>query len=67
MKPRTGLGRILRALIVVGLLLGLPAAESAGSVSLAWDIDAEADLAGYKIYVGPSPGTYTQTIDVPNP
>jgi PKD repeat protein len=33
-------------------------------VSLAWDPNGEADLGGYRVYVGTSPGTYTQTIDV---
>ncbi len=68
MKPRRGLRRILWAPIAVGLLLWLcPVAATAGSAFLSWDINAEADLAGYKIYIGPSPGTYTQTINVPNP
>jgi len=56
---------LLLALILVVLLLGLyPVKAKAGSVSIAWDPNTEADLAGYKVYVGTSPGTYSQTIDV---
>ena len=56
---------MLLALILVALLLGLyPVKAIAGSVSIAWDPNTEADLAGYKVYVGTSPGTYSQTIDV---
>ncbi len=62
MKPTGGL---LWALILLALLLGLyPVKAIAGSVSIAWDPNTEADLAGYKVYVGTSPGTYPQTIDV---
>ncbi|MFQ5848430.1 MAG: tetratricopeptide repeat protein [Candidatus Methylomirabilales bacterium] len=61
---RTG---TLRNLLGTGLalLLGLyPVAVSAEPVSLAWDPNPEADLAGYKVYIGTSSQTYTQTIDV---
>jgi hypothetical protein len=55
----------LWALFLVTLLVGLdPVKAIAGSVSIAWDPNTEADLAGYKVYIGTSPGTYTQTIDV---
>ncbi|MFQ5961186.1 MAG: PKD domain-containing protein [Candidatus Methylomirabilales bacterium] len=67
MKRRIRLRRILWSLIAVGLLLGLyPVAATAGSVSLSWDSNTEADLAGYKVYIGTSPGIYTQTIDSGN-
>ena len=39
-------------------------AAQANSVSLVWDPNPEADLAGYKVYTGTSPGAYTQTFDV---
>ena len=38
----------------------------AGTASLAWDPVADADLAGYRVYYGTSPGTYTQSVDVGN-
>ncbi len=50
-------------LVVVGLHLGLPL-TAIGSVSLTWDANTEADLAGYKLHIASSPGMYTQTIDV---
>ncbi len=57
--------RLLLALVLVTLLVGLyPVKVIAGSVSIVWDPNTEADLAGYKVYVGTSPGTYSQTIDV---
>ena len=65
MKLRRGLRRILWALIAVGLLLWLsPVTVIAGSLSLAWDPNTEEDLAGYKVYIGTSSGTHSQTIDV---
>lgn len=42
----------------------------AGSASLAWDAPSAntngtslTDLRGYKVHYGPSPGSYTQTVD----
>ena len=59
--------KVLWGLVLVTLLVGLyPVKVIAGSVSIAWDPNTETDLAGYKVYVGTSPGTYTQTIDVGN-
>lgn len=53
--------------IAAGLLLSFrPGAAIAGSLSLVWDPNAEADLVGYEVYIGTSPGTYTQTTDVGN-
>jgi hypothetical protein len=45
--------------------LPLPAAYAA-SVDLAWDPNTEPELAGYKIYWGPSGGNYTSSKDVGN-
>ncbi len=65
MKPRRGLRRILWALIGIGLLLWIrPVAATAGSLSLAWDPNTEADLAGYKLYYGQSSGNSQFTVDV---
>ena len=38
----------------------------AASVTLAWDENQDADVAGYKIYYGTSSRQYTNIIDVPN-
>jgi hypothetical protein len=50
-------------LAVLGLLLVARTAVAA-SVSLAWDANTEADLAGYRVVYGTLPGTYTEEIDV---
>ncbi len=64
--PRPGWwARIFGGLIGIGLLLG-PSPAAAGSVSLAWDPNAEADLAGYQLYYGQSSGNYQFTVDVGN-
>ncbi len=65
MDPRPGRwARTLGSLIGIAVLLGVPVLAAAESVTLAWDRNPEEDLAGYKVYVGTRPGTYTQTIDV---
>lgn len=65
MKATGGRQRVLWGSAAVALFLLLrPSAASAASVSLAWDPNPEADLAGYKVHVGASTRTYTQTIDV---
>ena len=38
--------------------------SSGGTISLAWDSNTEADLAGYKVYYGTAPGVYGTPIDV---
>ena len=38
----------------------------AGSLTLAWDPNSESDLAGYILWYGTQPGTYTASIDVGN-
>ncbi len=38
----------------------------AGGVSLAWDANAEPDIAGYRVHYGTTSGVYTETIDVGN-
>ena len=34
------------------------------TAALAWHANSESDLAGYRVYYGPSPGVYTQQVDV---
>src|SRR5512143_3368665 len=38
----------------------------AGTASLAWDPVADTDLAGYRVYYGTAPGSYSQSVDVGN-
>lgn len=57
----------LWALGVALLLAGaLPTAARAGDAILTWDANTEASLAGYKIYYGTTPGSYTTILDVGN-
>lgn len=53
------------AIIVTGCLVAsLPVA--AGTMSIAWDPVSDTDLAGYRVYSGTSPGSYSQSVDVGN-
>ena len=56
----------LLTLIAVVFLAAAGSAVSAGTASLAWDPVADADLAGYRVYYGTSPTSYTQSVDVGN-
>ncbi len=56
--------RTLGILIGLLLLLGVPMAAQADSASLTWNPNTEPDLAGYKLYMGTSPGSYSQIFDV---
>ncbi len=65
MRVKTGWRvRTLGILIGLLLLLGVPMAAQADSVSLTWNPNTEPDLAGYKLYTGTSPGSYSQIFDV---
>src|SRR5207245_8250418 len=61
---------LCRALFVTCALTALcflaPALSSAAQVTLAWDPNTETDLAGYKLYYGPSSGSYQSSVDVGN-
>jgi hypothetical protein len=62
---KEGLARHLRIIVFVlaGLaVLARPA--SAGTITVAWDLMTEANVTGYRIYVGTAPRNYTQTFDV---
>ncbi len=65
MRVKTG-WRVITLGILIGLLLllGVPMAAQADSVSLTWNPNTEPDLAGYKLYTGTSPGSYSQIFDV---
>jgi hypothetical protein len=51
-------------ILALGMILLVPAAAQAFRLTLAWDRNTEADLAGYKIYIGYAPQKYSWTIDV---
>jgi len=52
-------------LVAIILLMGVVAVPAqAGSVSLAWDPVSDTDLAGYRVFYGPSAGSYDQQIDI---
>ena len=53
-------------LLTCALCVISPATSHAAQVTLAWDHNKEADLAGYKIYYGTSSGNYDVTWDVGN-
>lgn len=54
---------IARAAVVFLFGLLLPASASAGQITLAWD-PSPGSVAGYVIYYGVAPGSYTSQIDV---
>lgn len=62
---QTGIDRVT---MVFGLLavLCLPAMAlaSSGSLTLAWDSNPEKDLAGYRLYYGTKPGSYSVHKDI---
>ncbi len=60
-SPRL-LSKILGLSLMFMLLLGLIAQAQAAQVTLAWDPNGEPDLAGYKLYYGTSPGSYSNSI-----
>jgi len=56
-------GRLLLALILL-LIVDHPTTALAGDAVLTWNPNSEADLAGYRVYVGLLPGVYGAPIDV---
>jgi hypothetical protein len=60
---------ILRTFLRTGMFVFvvlMPLAANAADVTLAWDSNAEVDLAGYQIGYGLQPGSYTSIIDTGN-
>jgi hypothetical protein len=49
-------------LTVCFCVLARPAA--AGTITVAWDLMTDPEVTGYRVYVGTSPGNYSQTFDV---
>lgn len=52
--------------IAVAAVAFVVAAAWAFPINFAWDASLTAGVTGYKLYAGPSPGTYSQNIDVGN-
>jgi hypothetical protein len=65
-EPNTR-GRRARLLIqLLPIILASNALGAATGVTLTWDPNTEADLAGYKLYSGTASGSYTNASDVGN-
>ena len=60
--------RRLRSFCFAAFCMLVLVAETAcaGEVTLAWDPNTEADLAGYKIHYGTASGVYGHSVDVGN-
>lgn len=57
----------MRALISVVFMLSWMALAHAATISLAWDPPSQGPpIAGYRLYYGQQPGTYTTQVDVGN-
>jgi len=54
----------MRTLVLLFLLCGLRSFGQTASVGLAWDANSETDIAGYRVYFGTHPATYTNVTDV---
>jgi hypothetical protein len=52
------------SLALLTILFAVPAL--AGSISISWNPVADTDLAGYRVYYGTSPNSYSQNVDVGN-
>ena len=55
--------RLKACLVVVGLNLALVASASAGNIFLTWSPNTD-QIAGYKVHIGTTSGSYTQNLDV---
>jgi len=54
--------KLIRLAVLFTWLLGL--SSKAATVSVSWNPNTESDLAGYRLYSGPSSRVYTNTVDV---
>ena len=62
-KPAKGETGVRKILCVLFLFLAVSTADAA-YLDLAWDLNQEPDLAGYRIYYGTYPGEYINFVDV---
>lgn len=56
--------QLVLLLLATALIASAAPPARAGTISLAWDPVSHPQLAGYRVYHGPSSGSYTQTVDV---
>lgn len=56
----------MKKLILTLIFLAIPTLVYAETVNLSWNANTEPDIAGYKIHVGTTSGTYGAPIDVGN-
>lgn len=57
--------RVGLILVAIGLVLGMVTTPAqAGSISLAWDPVSDSDLAGYRVFHGPSANNYGTPVDL---
>lgn len=52
------------AFVVSGLLGSMSAVHASQSITLGWDLDADPQITGYRLYYGTASGSYTQSLDV---
>ena len=55
---------VYRVLLLAALLFGTTVQAMAATLAIAWDPSSEANLTGYRVFVGTSPGRPTESIDV---
>ena len=53
-----------KSTLLAALVLLMSGTASAGPVTIAWDPNKEADLAGYVVHYGTASGVYTHRLDV---
>lgn len=58
--------RLRKLVAALAIIIGAAAPVAAGTVSVAWDPVTDTDLAGYRVYYGSAPGSYSQSTDVGN-
>jgi hypothetical protein len=46
------------------LFFGTFAGSAEAAITIAWDANPEAEVAGYRVFIGTNPGVYSETIDV---
>ncbi len=56
--------RFFGSVCVAVLIVAAPRPASAATRTLAWDANAETDIAGYRLSYGTAPGSYATTVDV---
>ena len=54
----------LHVLALATVILAWSSVAYAGSVTLAWDANTDATVAGYRVYWGTTSGVYTNMLDV---